>query len=330
MDAGGEGGDGAPLVFPIMDLPEQLTEAVLCRHPSPNATEILAHVAYCRLLPPSEVLEMQAQSLFRTLHCVATSRRQGGGVDQETFGYFFCPPILPEEDYGLCVFDRNSEAALARRFRPRDGSSKRRKQRRKRLVPDFERKLVHWRNAVQMARRNVVVLPIPQAFHRVPSAFVTVTRTRDALLARSPLGRYHYSAEDIEDETVEIPTFAEETMDVFRRTLYMLQTKMQGGARLPVLPSLTVTEVQKADEFVDALDFPISPTDSIVPEGFEGLDSGVVGLAGASSEETLVDPGEAKQELDAPTAPEPTQQPSNDLLGHIMGSTMKRIFGWAQ
>jgi len=224
-------------------------------------------------------------------------------------------------------------------------------------VPDFERKLVHWRNAVQMARRNVVILPIPQVLHRVPSAFVTVTRTRDAMLARSGLGRYEYSAKDIEeDEMAEIPTFAEETMDVFRRTLYLLQNRMQGGGKLPVLSSLSVTEASskadenvdawgklpvlpslsvtkassKADEYVDALDFPVSPTDSISnSEGFEGLDS-VVGLAGASSEETLVDPAEAKHGHDAPTAAEPAKQPSTDLLGH-MGLTVKRFFGgWAQ
>jgi hypothetical protein len=102
MDTVGGERDLAPALFP-MDLPdvEPELEAVLCRTPTPSASEILAHVAYCRLLPPNEVLEMQAQSLFRTLHCVATSRRQTGGVDQDTFGYFFCPPILPEEDYGL-------------------------------------------------------------------------------------------------------------------------------------------------------------------------------------------------------------------------------------
>lgn len=321
---------------------------VLCSTPSATPEEIEAHVRFCRSLPPAEVLDMMAQSLFRTLHCVATAKRTASGVatcDQATFDYYYCQPVMPEDDYGI-VFDRNSEDALARRFRPRD-ASRRRRHKRKREVPDLERKLVHWRNALTMARSSRAMLPIPSALHRVPTSFVTVTRVRDAVLARSPLGRYAYTNEDLLEEMEIVSqesSFATDTMDVFRRTLQLLQIRMGGGRQLPnhhkdlpILPTLWIPTqpLAKGEDSGESPespnDVPISPTDPILPEGFEhDFESFCDPIQEGISELTLVDntsDDSSKEESDEPGMTRSNS--ASDILVQI-GSTVRQMLGWAQ
>ncbi|KAI9014118.1 hypothetical protein DFJ74DRAFT_681300 [Hyaloraphidium curvatum] len=240
---------------------------------------------------PADVLEMQAQSLFRTLHAVALARQGGGATcDQQTFDYFFSPPVPPGEDDGI-VFDRNSDEALARRFRPRDGT-RRRKHKRKREVAGFERRLVLWRNAVNLIRRSRAMLPIPAAFHRVPANTVTITRIRDAVIARSALGRYCYTAEDLEEELAGPRGHHAEGADMLRRTLYLIQTKFHPRPAALASPE---SPTRRSPDGMDEM--PVSPTDEMHTPEEDLAELAAAQAALALSQLTLVDgPAEEHRE----------------------------------